>query len=76
LLTRRDCLDDAFNESVIRETIRSMDMVAIGTVAYRLLGLGSHQTLVAFCTQNVVVQIGYSASTRRDLLSYSWDWPN
>ena len=32
LLTRRDCLDDAFNEPVIRETIRSMDMVAIGTV--------------------------------------------
>jgi hypothetical protein len=30
--TRRDCLDDAFNEPVIRETIRSMDVVAIGTV--------------------------------------------
>jgi hypothetical protein len=31
LPTRRDCLDDAFGEPVIRETIRSMDMVAIGT---------------------------------------------
>ena len=33
LLTRRGCLDDAFNEPVIREPFRSMDMVAIGTVA-------------------------------------------
>ena len=33
LLKRLDCHDDAFNGPVIRETIRSMDMVAIGTVA-------------------------------------------
>jgi hypothetical protein len=32
LRTRRDCLDDAFNGPEIRETIRSMDMVAIGPV--------------------------------------------